>query len=110
MAVKGELYWTVLSSLGLHLSTMENTTGLLISADLAWLFRMTSTETGVRTRFRQFGDNFNIRGVQLSRNSFEGTVNLSKGFDGFDVFVEFSGRFWEKAQSYSGVAGVTASW
>ena len=109
--VRGELNYSVLSSLGLHISTVEENTEMLLGLDLAWLCRLTTPGTGMRANFRQFGTIFNVNGPSFNRNSFEITASLSKPINPiWDLYADFTGRLWAKASTYSFVVGLKAKW
>jgi autotransporter-associated beta strand protein len=109
--VHGDLFYTALSSLGVHISTIEEMTETLLGLDLAWLYRMTSTETVMSSKFRSFGDTFIIHGPAFKRNSFEITANVTRPINPiWDIYGEFTSRLWRKSNTYSFIAGFKAKW
>jgi fibronectin-binding autotransporter adhesin len=111
MAVKGNLFYNALSSLGVHISTLEEEMDMLLALDLAWVYRMTSTETVMRQSFQNFGSTFTVNGPSFRRNSFEITAYASKPLDEYwEIYGELTSRIWAKSHSYSLIAGARAQW
>ena len=109
--VHGKLFYTAVSSLGVHFSTIEEFSETLLGLDIAWLFRMTDTETGMGAQFAQFGDSFLISGPSVRRNSLEITANITRPINPIvELYGEFSSRLWKNATTYSFIVGAIAKW
>ena len=102
---------TVNSRLGVHMTANDLPCYISMSADLAWNKRLTNSNNAVSERFVQFGDNFNINGVGLDRNSLDYALTLSTApCDGWRLYVEGFGEVWNRANTYSLLGGVEFTW
>lgn len=102
--------WCVTNSrLGVHL-----TSGLYdftFSLDLAWNRLLSSPSNKITGRFIEFGNKFDITGVNLDRNSVDYALTISKDlFNNFSGYVECTGESWKQANNYNILAGIEFSW
>lgn len=110
LRVKSQTDQSALTSLGFHITTVENMCNILLSLDLAWVCRLTSTKNNIHEEFTTFGECFVIDGFHLPRNSFEGNLTLSKTFcDMWEVYADLYVRKWSNANNYGGVVGAKIS-
>lgn len=109
-SIKEESRGTAYSCLGVHFTT-ERYMGITLALDFDWRFRFTSTHNSIHARFNNFGSSFVVDGIELSRNSFDGVINLSATLvDGWDVYIEGSGQWWQRASSYTFIGGLEYEW
>lgn len=107
--VKNRSYGTASSRLGVHLLTEMSCLKLYV--DAAWQYRLTSLRNRSREHFHSFGDAFTITGIPLSRSSFDGAVNLSAMIiDGWELYAEAEGQWWNNASTYTILGGLQISW
>ncbi len=98
------------SRLGLHLATLawcEFTFG----ADVAWLHRFYFHKDKIRAKFRKFGHEFNVEGVDEHHDAFQGSLNFTAALPkNVDLFAEASGQVWSHFYSYTFTGGLSFSW
>ena len=110
LSVDEKSYGTGFSRLGVHLTTQRRW-GVILAVDLAWRYRFVSLDNDLRVRFPEFGSSFTVRGSEMRRNSIDGTLNLSATLaDGWDVFIDASGQWWQRAYFYSLLGGLKIDW
>lgn len=98
------------SRLGVHFTTRQSCY-YSISLDIAWQCRLSSLKNQFRESFTTFGDEFNIKGIPLHRNSGDGTIYVSTDLArGWSVYAEVGGQVWQNASSYNLLLGVQGSW
>lgn len=101
----------IYSRLGLHLTTDGMCDKYAISVDLAWQCRLNNISSRIHERFKSFGNRFNIRGMDFTRNSFDGAATFTAFLrDNWELYVEVSGEKWSRASSYDVTGGVKFSW
>ncbi|HEV8051575.1 MAG TPA: autotransporter outer membrane beta-barrel domain-containing protein [Parachlamydiaceae bacterium] len=99
------------SRLGVHLTTPENCYDLIFSFDLAWQYRLTSSQNNLTVRFEDFGTPFNLTGVPNERNSLSmGFTVWSEIFDGWTLYLEASGERWKRVSNYQFTGGLLFKW
>ncbi len=98
------------SRLGVHLTT-QRYYGIVLAVDLAWRCRLTTLDNDLKARFQGFGSSFNVNGLDVRRNSIDGALNLSATLaNGWDVFIEASGQWWQRASFGSLLGGLEIDW
>ncbi len=98
------------SRLGVHMTTMPLDC-VTVAVDLAWRYRYTSLGSSLNAKFQQFGSDFVVHGVQLDRNTLEGTIDFeAQLFCGLQLFAEASGQWSPNATSYNLLGGIKADW
>ena len=101
---------TAHGSLGVHLST-QRFSRLAVAIDLAWRYRFTPLVNDIRGQFQNFGSEFHVEGVNISRNSLNGAISLSANVvDDLEIFVEATGQWWPRATAYNLFGGIMFSW
>jgi len=97
--------------LGLHLSTSEEYC-VDIRCDLAWNARLSGHKNRVRENFQQFGSCFDIQGIDLTTNSIDYALTLSKSIcnSRCRVYLKASGESWFRTNQYNILAGIDFSW
>lgn len=99
------------SWLGVHLTSPPLRCGFSMNIDLAWQYRLTPLSNNINVAFQQFGTPFNIRGLPLNRNSYEGTVRFSQLLcRNWELFFEGTCQGWSNSTSYSFVGGFKTTW
>jgi len=77
-----------------------------LNADIAWQHRFGSSGTIQTTRFEEFGDSFSIAGPCVSNDGIWGSLNLmATVYHGLDLYVEWSGEYWDRWGACSGSLG-----
>jgi autotransporter-associated beta strand protein len=106
----------VYSRLGTHLTSADflanaGFSDLLLSLDLAWLYRFEKHAFRQNVQFASVATPFDVYGRDPGRNAFEialtGTQRLC---DGWSVYGEVAGEIWEHAGQVWGLAGIEYSW
>ena len=101
----------VFSRLGLHITTERLPYRFAVSLDLAWVKRLTCSDNAVNVRLVNFGGNFNINGVPLNSNSFDGAITISTHLcEQLRVYIEASGEAWNNAGTYNALGGAEFVW
>jgi outer membrane autotransporter protein len=109
--VRGKNISATIGRLGAHLTTNLPWYGLLVSADIAWRTRFNFLQERIKTRFKEFGTNFRIKGVHQKPNGIEGALNISKIFcDCLETYVEVSGEKWDRYSAWNVAGGVGVTW
>lgn len=99
------------SRIGFHLTSYGFADLFNVSLDLAWNARLTGFNNNISGQFVKFGNEFEIEGTKINRNSIDYAVTISTGFcSGWEVYLEGSGESWNKAQLYNILCGVKWSW
>lgn len=110
MIVSRKSYRTAHSRLGVHLTT-QGIRCFVVSVDFAWQYRIAGQGHSIHERFADFGNAFTISGARLRRSSFDGAINLTIPIRKHcELFVELSGQKWQRATTYSALAGVKIAW
>lgn len=95
--------------LGVHFTTQLSC--FAVAVDAAWQHRCTSLHNNIKARFIEFGDPFSITGLNLSRDSFDGAVNLTLALeDNLNLYAEAAGQLWNHASTYNLFAGIQLGW
>jgi autotransporter-associated beta strand repeat/autotransporter-associated beta strand repeat/autotransporter-associated beta strand repeat/autotransporter-associated beta strand repeat/autotransporter-associated beta strand repeat/autotransporter-associated beta strand repeat len=101
----------VYSRLGLHMSSPPLRCGFSMGLDLAWIFRLSSLGNNITVQFKDFGSKFNIQGLPLNRNSYEGIVHFNQIiYKSWEAYFEASCQGWEGSTAYSFIGGIKTSW
>ena len=99
------------SRVGLHLTSYGFVDLFNVSLDLAWNTRLTGFNNKIHGHFAEFGNNFEIEGTKLNRNSIDYAVTVSTSFcNGWEIYLEGSGETWNKAQLYNILGGIKFNW
>ncbi|HEV8051235.1 MAG TPA: autotransporter domain-containing protein [Parachlamydiaceae bacterium] len=111
LSVSGRSFANAATRLGVHLSSAPLKNGWSMALDFSWNYRFSSVSNSVHGSFKNFGDNFQIKGVHLQRNSLEVTVMLNQKINPrWDVFLEGNGFGWNNSFAYSVTAGLLYTW
>jgi autotransporter-associated beta strand repeat/autotransporter-associated beta strand repeat/autotransporter-associated beta strand repeat/autotransporter-associated beta strand repeat/autotransporter-associated beta strand repeat len=101
----------VYSRLGLHITSPPIRCGFSMGLDVAWNYRITSLGNNINVQFQDFGTAFNIQGLPLNRNSYEGILRFNQQILGnWEAFFEASCQGWDNSTAYSFVGGIKTSW
>lgn len=101
----------IYSRLGVHLTTNGLCNRYALSVDLAWQCRLNNESSRIHERFQTFGDRFSIRGMDFSRNSFDGAATFTAFLqDRWELYIEVAGESWSRASSYDITGGIKFSW
>ncbi len=111
MRIEGKDHCDVYSRAGLHLTSCKMPKGFLLSVDLAWDYRFTSSNREVDAELALFDGEFEVYGTHLSRSSFEyGFTLLNQISPCWDFYVETTGQVWNRATAFTALAGFGYSW
>lgn len=108
----GKKSWTTTSSrVGVHLTTNKYAYDLDISLDLAWNRLLSNTKNRIRARFTEFGSGFDIKGINLQRDSVDYALTISKDITPqLNAYLEFNGENWKHVSNYNLVGGIGFNW
>lgn len=99
------------SRLGIHMTTQDLPYDLILSADLAWVKRLTGFKNSIDVRFVDFGDEFDLNGIHLDNNSVEGAITLISNLcENLDIYAEAAGEAWKDSYAYNLLGGINYSW
>lgn len=99
------------SRLGVHLTTPENCYDLTFAFDLAWQYRLTSSQNRQTVRFDKFGSPFTLTGIPDERNSLSmGFSVWSEILEGWTMYLEASGERWKRVSTYVFTGGLFFKW
>lgn len=108
LIVRGRCLGTVDTYLGTHATS--NWKCLTLNLDLAWQHRLNEMSR-IEVAFREFGDTFEIRGVDFGRNALWGCVNGSSDLtERATVYGNVQGEWWRRWASYSAALGLIVRW
>ena len=111
MHIKGKDHCDVYSRAGFHLTSCKMPKGFLISVDLSWDYRFTSSNREIVAELDKFAGEFEVYGTHLSRSSFEyGFTLLNQISPHWDIYVETTGEVWNRATTFTALAGLGFSW
>ena len=98
--------WNCDTRLGLRV-TAALPCNIIFSADAAWQHWYTEHDNTVHVRFKEFGDEFRVRGPRFKRNLIDASIYLGKTFcDNLTVFARAFGERSENYSSYSAAIGL----
>jgi autotransporter-associated beta strand protein len=110
LSIGGKTWTSAGTRLGVHLTSAPLLFGLSMGIDLSWNYRLTSQSNTINDSFQDFGTAFQIKGLSLQRNSFEGAIFLNQRINKmWSLYFEGNGLGWENSFSYSFTGGVVAS-
>jgi autotransporter-associated beta strand protein len=73
--------------------------------------RLTNDNHNCHQRFESFGSPYTVKGLQMSRFSGEADIYLSAdALDGYDIYLQLTGRWWSNVSSYNAILGIATSW
>lgn len=111
LMIKSRKRTGVNSRFGVHLSAPNLPSEFNLYIDLAWICRWTEHSNIMDQRFKTFGTDMCIQGLDLPQNTFEGTVAITKEIcECWDFFAEYSGQFWKRSCSYYILGGFQYHW
>jgi hypothetical protein len=111
VSVNAKSQTTAASRLGMHITSLDVAYGFNVAVDTAWVYRLNDIHNNIREHFVDFGTPFIIKGLHISRSSFEGTINVSTNLTEYiQVFAEATGERWQRASSFSLLAGIQGTW
>ncbi len=98
------------SRLGLHFAT-KAWSSLTFGIDAAWLHRFYFHQDEIRAKFKHFGKQFTIEGVELHHDAFQGSLNFTAALPkNIDLFAEVAGDFWKHFYAYTFTGGLSWKW
>lgn len=111
----GKKHWSTTNSrLGVHVTSSKLCNSLDISLDLAWNRLLSCRKNRIRGQFIEFGDAFNIWGVDLFDNSIDYALTFSssciRGWEGLEAYIEVGGQSWQHAHMFNILGGIEFSW
>lgn len=110
LSVKSRNIYIVTSRLGLHMQTDLNC-GIQIFGDIAWLHNYNFRRDNITSSFSDFGNNFQIIGVKVGRDSLDGALTASKQFgESLNVYARLAGQVWHRYTNYSVTGGLNYRW
>lgn len=111
LAIRKKNKCVTYSRIGLHLTTKALCNCIDLSLDVAWNRLLSDSKNRIKGQFIEFGDEFDIHGITLSKNSIDYALTLSNSpYECLKTYVEIIGESWTHSTTINVVAGIEFLW